>query len=75
MTSVIENRAMRADHPIGYFLTIHMKWRSRFTMWECGGHGGWTEQDVPVIKELLPRMDRLIPLVKRFQVLCEGGGG
>src|SRR5258706_15808011 len=73
VAGVIEHSAMGTDHPIRYFLTVNVQWRSRFAVWKRRDHGRWAQQDIPFIKELLPRENGLVAPVKRFQIVGEGG--
>src|SRR5450759_1145126 len=73
VAGVIEQCAMGTYHPIHYFLTVNVQWRSRFAVWKRGDHGRRAQQDIPFIEELLPRENGLVTPMKRFHVLCEGG--
>src|SRR5258706_9517005 len=73
VAGVIEHRAMGTYHPIRDFLTVNVQWRSRFAVWKRSDHGWWAQQDIPFIKELLPRDNGLVAPVKRFQILCQSG--
>src|SRR3989442_7935085 len=73
MTGVIEHSAMRTDHPVFYFPTINVQWRSRFAVWKRSDHERRAQQDIPFIKELLPRDNGLVTPMNRLQIVCEGG--
>src|SRR5205085_6995064 len=72
VAGVIEQSSVRVYHPIYYFLTVNTQRRSRFAMWKRGYHGRRTQQNIPRLEELLPGGNRLVPPIKRFQVLGEG---
>src|SRR5436305_11140323 len=73
VAGVIEQRAMATDHPIYYFLTVNLQWRSRFAVWKRRDHGRWAQQDIPLLEELLPGEHGPVAPVKCFQVLGKAG--
>src|SRR5437764_305174 len=52
---------MGTNHPIHYFLTINLQWRSRFAVWKRRHHGGRAQQLSPlsaaVEEATLPEVD------------------
>src|SRR5260221_12582964 len=64
---------MGTYHPIYYFLAIYVQRRPRLAMAKSRDHRWQTQQDIPILEELLPGENGLVAPVKRFQILGKGG--